>query len=236
MRQRRDRRPACRLARCKTSARAQAVRRSDVPPVSGATKAASGVSEKYGVPTIAATASSEEVYNQGYKYLFGTFTPNPTLTEPLSDIVKAKVPQVKKVAILARNDLFPLAIAQCMDASAKKRGFNVVFFEKYAIGTMDHAFNIFRGESIPLQAILDYNPRYRTRNAWKRWLWTQFMLSNLRRNFYAFSPMYNLPAARLAKGYTGIPIISVGGFRRGSQIVALERRSGREAFWDLNRR
>jgi len=106
---------------------------------SGATKAASGVSEKYGIPTIAATASSEEVYNQGYKFLFGTFTPNPTLTEPLSDIVKAKVPAVKKVAILARNDLFPLAIAQEMDKSAKKRGFEVVFFEKYAIGTMDHA-------------------------------------------------------------------------------------------------
>jgi branched-chain amino acid transport system substrate-binding protein len=106
---------------------------------SGATKAASGVSEKYGVPTIAATASTEDVYNQGYKYLFGTFTPNPTLTEPLSDIVKEKVPQVKKIAILARNDLFPLGIAQSMDASAKKRGLNVVFFEKYAIGTMDHA-------------------------------------------------------------------------------------------------
>jgi branched-chain amino acid transport system substrate-binding protein len=106
---------------------------------SGATKAASGVSEKYGVPTLAPSASSEEVYNQGYKYLFGTFTPNPTLTEPLSDIVKEKVPQMKNVAILARNDLFPLAIAQCMDASAKKRDFNVVYFEKYSIGTMDHA-------------------------------------------------------------------------------------------------
>lgn len=106
---------------------------------SGATKAASGVSEKYAIPTLAATASSEEVYNQGYRFLFGTFTPNPTLTEPLSDIVKAKVPAVKKVAILARNDLFPLAIAQEMDRSAKKRGFEVVFFEKYAIGTMDHA-------------------------------------------------------------------------------------------------
>jgi branched-chain amino acid transport system substrate-binding protein len=106
---------------------------------SGATKAASGVSEKYGMPTIAATASSEEVYNQGYRYLFGTFTPNQTLTEPLSDIVKEKVPGAKKVAILARNDLFPLAIANCMDQSAKKRGFDVVFFEKYAIGTMDHA-------------------------------------------------------------------------------------------------
>ena len=106
---------------------------------SGATKAASGVSEKYGVPTLAPSASSEEVYNQGYKYLFGTFTPNQTLTEPLSDIVREKVPQMRNVAILARNDLFPLAIAQCMDASAKKRGFNVVYFEKYAIGTMDHA-------------------------------------------------------------------------------------------------
>jgi branched-chain amino acid transport system substrate-binding protein len=106
---------------------------------SGATKAASGVSEKYGIPTMAATASSEAVYNQGYKYLFNTFTPNRTLTEPLSDIVKRKLPNAKKVAILARNDLFPLAIANVMNASAKKRGFDVAFFEKYAIGTMDHA-------------------------------------------------------------------------------------------------
>jgi branched-chain amino acid transport system substrate-binding protein len=106
---------------------------------SGATKAASSVSEKYGIPTIAATASSEAVYDQGYRYLFGTFTPNSTLTEPLADIVKAKAGTVRKVAILARNDLFPLAIAQEMEKSAKKRGLDVVFFEKYAIGTLDHA-------------------------------------------------------------------------------------------------
>src|SRR6201986_4187221 len=58
---------------------------------SGAAKAASTVSEKYKVPTIAATASSVQVYDQGYKYLFGTFTPNDTLTTPLTEIVKAKV-------------------------------------------------------------------------------------------------------------------------------------------------
>jgi branched-chain amino acid transport system substrate-binding protein len=109
------------------------------PLGSGATKAASGVSEKYGIPTIAPTASSEEVYDQGYKYLFGVYTPNKTLTEPLADIVKERVQGAKKVAILARNDLFPLAIAQEMERSAKKRGFEIVFNEKYAIGTMDHA-------------------------------------------------------------------------------------------------
>lgn len=106
---------------------------------SGATKAASGVSERYGVPTIAATASSEAVYNQGYRYLFGTFTPNRTLTEPLSQIVKDRVPDVESVAVLARNDLFPLAIAAVAKESAQARDFDLVYDEKYAIGTMDHA-------------------------------------------------------------------------------------------------
>lgn len=106
---------------------------------SGATKAASGVSEKYGIPTVAATASSAQVYDQGYKFLFGIFTPNETLTDPLSDIVTAQNKDVKRVAILARNDLFPLAIAQEMEKSAKARKLEVVLFERYAIGTMDHA-------------------------------------------------------------------------------------------------
>jgi branched-chain amino acid transport system substrate-binding protein len=106
---------------------------------SGAAKAASTVSEKYAIPTVAATASSEQVYDQGYKYLFGTFTPNQTLTEPLADLVTSKDKSVKRVAILARNDLFPLAIGQEMEKSAKSRNLEVVMFEKYAIGTMDHA-------------------------------------------------------------------------------------------------
>jgi branched-chain amino acid transport system substrate-binding protein len=106
---------------------------------SGAAKAASSVSERYKTPMIAVTASSSQVYDQGYKYLFGTFTPNETLTEPITDIVTKQAPGVTKVAILARNDLFPLAIAQEMEKSAKKRNVQVVFFEKYAIGTLDHA-------------------------------------------------------------------------------------------------
>jgi len=106
---------------------------------SGATKAASGVSEKYQIPTIAATASSEAVYNQGYKYLFGTFTPNITLTSPLAKIVKSKSLGTNRVAILARNDFFPLAIANVAKKSVADEGFDVVFFEKYAIGTLDHA-------------------------------------------------------------------------------------------------
>lgn len=109
---------------------------------SGAAKAASTISERYGRPTIAATASAVQVYDQGYKYLFGTFTPNDTLTNPLADIVKKQFSKTAKVAILARNDLFPLQIAQEMEKSAKDRSMNVAFFEKYAINTMDHSASL----------------------------------------------------------------------------------------------
>src|SRR3984957_7035064 len=120
---------------------------------SGAAKAASTVSEKYKVPTIAAAASSSQVYDQGYKYLFGTFTPNDTLTTPLTEIIKTQAPDVKKVAILARNDLFPLAIAQEMEKSAKANGMEVVYFEKYAIGTLDHSATLSQIKSLSPQWI-----------------------------------------------------------------------------------
>lgn len=106
---------------------------------SGAAKAASSVSERYQIPTIAATASSEAVYDQGYEYLFGTFTPNSTLTDPLAQIVANSGEDVETVAIYARNDLFPLAIANEMEASAEEHGFEIVSFDEYAIGTTDHA-------------------------------------------------------------------------------------------------
>ena len=106
---------------------------------SGAIKASSSVAEKYGVPMMASTASSKEVYDQNYKNLFGLYTPNDTLSEPISQLVKAKFADVKRVAILARNDLYPLALGNEFKKSAEARGLQVVYFEKYAIGTLDHA-------------------------------------------------------------------------------------------------
>ncbi|MDX6805974.1 amino acid ABC transporter substrate-binding protein [Terrihabitans rhizophilus] len=106
---------------------------------SGAAKATSAVAEKYGVPMIASSASSAEVFNQGYQNLYGVYTDNSTFSEPLADVITSKIPDVKRVAILARNDLYPLSLANEFEKSAKKRGLEVVFFEKYAIGTLDHS-------------------------------------------------------------------------------------------------
>src|SRR5271163_1509872 len=92
------------------------------PVGSGAAKATSSVSEKYEVPMLAPSASSEQVFDQGYKYIFGVLTPNSSLTEPMAELVRAALPDAKKIAILARNDLFPLALAGEFEKSAKPRG------------------------------------------------------------------------------------------------------------------
>ena len=106
---------------------------------SGAIKAASSVAEKYGVPMMASTASSKEVYDQNYKNLFGLYTPNDTLTEPIADAGQGQVPRRH-----ARGDPRPqrslsAGARQEFKKSAEARGLQVVYFEKYAIGTLDHA-------------------------------------------------------------------------------------------------
>jgi branched-chain amino acid transport system substrate-binding protein len=106
---------------------------------SGATKAASAISEKYGVPMLAPTSSSAEIFDQGYKYIFATLTGNSSVSVPIARLVHEKNKDIKRVAVLARNDLFPLAVAQEFEKAVKAEGMEVVASEHYAIGTMDHS-------------------------------------------------------------------------------------------------
>ncbi|MDB5598630.1 MAG: Extracellular ligand-binding receptor [Xanthobacteraceae bacterium] len=106
---------------------------------SGATKATSNVSEKYKIPNISSTGSSEQVYDQGFKYLFGTLNSNAVVSKALIAYLKGAAPTVKKVAIYSRNDLFPLALATSLDEAAKANGYTIVYFEKYPLNAADHS-------------------------------------------------------------------------------------------------
>ncbi len=106
---------------------------------SGATKASSNMSEKYKIPTISSTASSEQVYDQGFKYLFGILNSNAIVSKALIAYLKTAAPNVKKVAIYSRNDLFPLALASSLEEAAKQNGYPLVYFEKYPLNAIDHA-------------------------------------------------------------------------------------------------
>jgi branched-chain amino acid transport system substrate-binding protein len=106
---------------------------------SGHTKVVAGVAERYGVPVMASVASSESVFNQGYKYLFGTLAPNGGIVQNMTSLFTRLIPGVKKIAILGREDVFPRAMATEMKAAAEASGLQVVYSEFYPVGTLDHA-------------------------------------------------------------------------------------------------
>ena len=78
---------------------------------SGHTKVVAGVAERYGVPVMATSASSDSIFNQGYKYLFGTLAPNSGSVENLITVITKNMPNAKRIAILGREDVFPKAMA-----------------------------------------------------------------------------------------------------------------------------
>jgi branched-chain amino acid transport system substrate-binding protein len=106
---------------------------------SGHTKVVAGVAERYGVPVMASVASSESVFNQGYKFLFGTLAPNGGIVQNMAALVAKTVPGTKKIAILGREDVFPRAMATEMKKAAEAAGMEVVYNEFYPVGTLDHA-------------------------------------------------------------------------------------------------
>lgn len=106
---------------------------------SGHTKVVAGVAERYGVPVMASVASSESVFNQGYKFMFGTLAPNGGIVQNMTSLFPKLIPGVKKVAILGREDVFPRSMANEMKSAAQAAGIEVVYSEFYPVGTLDHA-------------------------------------------------------------------------------------------------
>ena len=108
---------------------------------SGHAKVIAGVAERYGVP-IVAVASSEFVHNQGFKNLFGTLSPSMGLIDSMLALFKEKMPNVKRIAILSRDDVFPKAMASALQTQAPKAGLEIVYQAFYPVGTLDHSASL----------------------------------------------------------------------------------------------
>lgn len=112
------------------------------PYGSNAARAASPIAEKYQIPMIAVTASSTQTYSRGHSYLFGTFTPNESLTESMVDAIKQQVPDTQSIALLIRDDLFPKSIARAMINSSKLRGIDTQYYGLYDVKAATHLTEI----------------------------------------------------------------------------------------------
>jgi branched-chain amino acid transport system substrate-binding protein len=106
---------------------------------SGHTKIIATIAERYQIPVVACASSSESVFDQKLKYLFGTLSPNGSMTTGMVNYFKTKAPDLKRVAILGRDDVFPKSMAQGIAVSAKAEGLDVVYNQLYSVGTIDHS-------------------------------------------------------------------------------------------------
>lgn len=106
---------------------------------SGHTKIVAGVGERYQIPTIACVASSESVFDQTFKHLFGTLSPNGGMTAAMVKSFKEKFPATKSIAVLGRDDVFPKSMAEGIAKAAEAGGLTVAYKALYPVGTMDHS-------------------------------------------------------------------------------------------------
>src|SRR5258708_30011924 len=109
---------------------------------SGHTKIVATIAARYEMPTIACAASSESVFDQNSGYLFCTLSPNAALFAPMITLFKEKLPTLKTLAVLGRDDVFPKATAQGIAAAAKAAGLTVAYEQLYPLGTMDHSASL----------------------------------------------------------------------------------------------
>lgn len=107
------------------------------PYGSGDTKATAVVAERYGIPMVAAAAATKSVFDQNFQNLFGVLFPNSMITQAEVAYYKKSVPDLKRVAVLALNSLFPKAIANDLVETAKSDGIEVVFNTIYSPDTSD---------------------------------------------------------------------------------------------------
>lgn len=124
------------------------------PYSSGLTASASVIAEQYGKPMITTGAASDSNYKQGYTLVFQAYTPASKYLTGAVDLLMAKAPDVKKIAIVHENDKFSTDVSNAVKAYAEGKGFEVVLFEGYDSGTTDFAPFINKIQQAAPQAIL----------------------------------------------------------------------------------
>jgi branched-chain amino acid transport system substrate-binding protein len=107
------------------------------PYSSGITEAASTVAERHRKPMVVAHAASTNIYERGFKYLFGTLTTVDSYSKALLETAQQVKPRPRRIALINENDLFPQTGIEAAQRQAKEMGFEVVYKGTYPTGTSD---------------------------------------------------------------------------------------------------
>jgi branched-chain amino acid transport system substrate-binding protein len=105
------------------------------PYSSGITAAVAPVADKAGYPLLAAGASSDAIWQQDYRYIFGVYTPASRYAVGMLNL--ALLNDLFSVAIAHADDAFSTSAGEGARKWAPRLGLDVVMFEKFEKGQRD---------------------------------------------------------------------------------------------------
>lgn len=100
--------------------------------------AASAVAEKYGYPMISGGASSNKLFERGFKYYFSTLGKATEEVKGCVDIVQTMDPRPRTAAIVGADILFTSLACEGYKKYAPANGLEVVHFELFPLGLADY--------------------------------------------------------------------------------------------------
>ncbi len=95
------------------------------------------IAERYHIPMVEANGAAEGVFNKGYKFSFMILSPAKLYLRGIIDLIRAKDPSAKTVAILGENESFSKEVAAGASEYAKEKGMEVVYDELYPTNAQD---------------------------------------------------------------------------------------------------
>jgi branched-chain amino acid transport system substrate-binding protein len=107
------------------------------PYSSGITIPNSIVAQRYKIPMIEGGGASGKIFSRGNKYIFGTLPPAGQYFKTTLEMFQTFSPVPKTIAILYSDDKFDISVGKGTQKLAKKMGYDVVLFEKYAENASD---------------------------------------------------------------------------------------------------
>lgn len=107
------------------------------PYGSDITLAASAVAEKYNFPMVATGAASDDIWEQGYKNIFGVDAQASHYMDLL--IESAANADLKTIALVYADSDFPRQVAKGVRSEAARHGMQVVFDREYSQTGADYA-------------------------------------------------------------------------------------------------
>lgn len=90
------------------------------------------IAEVHATPLIVCGGSSEKIYNQGYKYVFGVLSPARKYLVGIIEMASKRTPKIQTAAIVNSDDTFSVEAANAAAESANNHGIRVVYRKTYA--------------------------------------------------------------------------------------------------------